>query len=115
MTNEQKLEIIETLLEDGSGYMPTTETLETYLTLSANEILAWMYHLVGGVPENVTDVPSKYEGIQIYAVIVGFTQSGAEGQGQSIENGVHRNFKYTDMLDYIHNNVLPIVRVGAVT
>ena len=115
MTNEQKLEIIETLLEDGSGYMPTTETLETYLTLSANEILAWMYHLVGGVPEDVTDVPSKYEGIQIYAVIVGFTQSGAEGQGQSIENGVHRNFKYTDMLDYIHNNVLPIVRVGAVT
>lgn len=115
MTNEQKLEIIETLLEDGSGYMPTTETLETYLTLSANEILAWMYHLVGGVPEDVTDVPSKYEGIQIYAVVVGWTHAGAEGQTVSIENGVHRHFNYTDMLDYIHNNVLPIVRVGAVS
>lgn len=115
MTDAQKLEIVRTLLDDGSGYIPTDETLNTYIAVAGNEILSWMYHLVGGIPTDVTDVPSKYEGIQIYAVIVGFTQSGAEGQGLSIENGVHRNFKYTDMLDYIHNNVLPFVRVGAVT
>lgn len=115
MTDAQKLTTVQTLIEDGSGYMPSDETLNTYIQVAGNEILAWMYHLVGGIPADVTDVPSKYEGIQIYAVIVGFTQSGAEGQGQSIENGVHRNFKYTDMLDYIHNNVLPFVRVGAVT
>jgi hypothetical protein len=115
MTDEQKLITVQTLLDDGTGYMPSENLLNTYLSMAGNEILAWMYHLVGGVPEDVTDVPSKYEGIQIYAVIVGFTQSGAEGQGLSIENGVHRDFKYTDMLDYIHNNVLPYVRVGAVT
>jgi hypothetical protein len=115
MTDEQKLITVQTLLDDGTGYMPSDNLLNTYLSMAGNEILAWMYHLIGGVPEDVTDVPSKYEGIQIYAVIVGFTQSGAEGQGLSIENGVHRDFKYTDMLDYIHNNVLPYVRVGAVT
>ncbi len=115
MTNARKLEIIETLLEDGSGYMPTTETLETYLAIAQDEILAWMYPLVGGVPEDVTEVPSKYEGIQIYAVVVGWTHAGAEGQGLSIENGVHRDFRYSDMLDYIHNNVLPYVRVGAIS
>jgi hypothetical protein len=115
MTDAQKLDIIKTLIDDGTGYMPSDETLNTYIAVAGNEILSWMYHLVGGVPEDVTDVPSKYEGIQIYAVIVGFTQSGAEGQGLSIENGVHRNFKYTDMLDYIHNKVLPIARVGAVS
>jgi hypothetical protein len=114
MTDAEKLNSIKILLEDGSGYMPTDETLTEYITLAKKEILAWMYHLVGGVPDNVTDVPSKYEGTQIYAVIVGFTQSGAEGQGLSIENGVHRDFKYADMLDYIHNNVLPYVRVGAI-
>ena len=74
-----------------------------------------MYHLVGGVPDDVAEVPSKYEQIQIYAVVVGWTHAGAEGQGLSIENGVHRDFRYSDMLDYIHNNVLPIARVGAVT
>jgi len=115
MTDAQKLITVQTLIQDGSGYMPSDDLINTYITIAGNEILAWMYHLVGGVPEDVIEVPSKYEGIQIYAVVVGFTQSGAEGQGQSIENGVHRNFKYTDMLDYIHNNVLPIVRVGAVS
>lgn len=115
MTDAQKLITVQTLLEDGSGYAPSDLTIQTYLTLAKNEILAWMYHLVGGVPEDVTEVPSKYEGIQVYAVVVGWTHAGAEGQGLSIENGVHRDFKYSDMLDYIHNNVLPFARVGAIT
>jgi hypothetical protein len=114
MTDSQKLTTVKTLIEDGSGYMPSDETLNTYISIAGNEILAWMYHLVGGVPDSVTEVPSKYEGIQVYAVLVGFTQSGAEGQGLSIENGVHRDFRYSDMLDYIHNKVLPYARVGAV-
>lgn len=115
MTDEQKLEIIETLLDDGTGYMPSEETLNTYITVAGSEILYWMYHLVGGVPEDVTEVPSRYDNVQIYAVVVGWTHAGAEGQGLSIENGVHRDFKYSDMIDYIHNNVLPYVRVGAVS
>jgi hypothetical protein len=115
MTDAQKLITVQTLIEDGSGYMPSDETLNTYIQVAGNEILAWMYHLVGGVPENVTEVPNKYEGIQIYAVVVGWTHAGAEGQGLSIENGVHRDFRYSDMLDYIHNNVLPYVRVGAIS
>jgi len=114
MTDAQKLVTIQTLLEDGSGYMPTDETLAEYITLAKKEILAWMYHLVGGVPEDVTEVPAKYETIQIYSVIAGWTHAGAEGQSVSIENGVHRHFDYVDMLDYIHNNVLPFVRVGAI-
>ena len=115
MTDAEKLNSIKILLEDGSGYMPTDETLTEYITLAKKEILAWMYHLVGGVPEDVTEVPAKYETIQIYSVIAGWTHAGAEGQIVSIENGVHRHFSYTDMLDYIHNNVLPFVRVGAIS
>ncbi|MBQ1572302.1 MAG: hypothetical protein IIZ78_14335 [Clostridiales bacterium] len=115
MTDSQKLTTVKTLIEDGSGYMPSDETLNTYISIAGNEILAWMYHLVGGVPDDVAEVPTKYEQIQIYAVVVGWTHAGAEGQGLSIENGVHRDFRYSDMLDYIHNNVLPIARVGAVT
>lgn len=115
MTDAEKLTTLKVLLEDGSGYMPTDETLNTYISLSKSEILAWMYHLIGGVPEDVTEVPPRYETIQIYSVLAGWTHAGAEGQSVSIENGVHRHFEYTDMLNYIHNNVLPFVRVGAVT
>ena len=115
MTDAQKLNTIKALLEDGSGYMPSDGVLGHYISIAKDEILAWRYHLVGGVPTEVTSLPSKYDSIQIYAVIAGWTHAGAEGQTVSIENGVHRHFKYTDMLDYIHNNVLPLVRVGAVS
>ena len=115
MTDAQKLSTIKALLDDGTGYMPSDELLNTYIELSQSEILSWMYHLIGCVPEDVMGVPDRYETIQIYAVVTGFTHSGAEGQTLSIENGVHRDFKYVDMLDYIHNNVLPIVRVGALS
>lgn len=115
MTDVQKLQTLKVLLEDGSGYMPSDETLEAYIALSGNEILAWMYHLVGDIPSGVTEVPAKYENVQIYAIVAGWTHAGAEGQSVSIENGVHRHFEFTDMLDYIHQNVLPYARVGAVT
>lgn len=114
MTDAQKLLTVKTLLEDG-GDVPSDEKLNTYIAVAGNEILAWMYHLVGGVPSNVTAVPSKYEGVQVYAVVAGYTQAGAEGEQTHIENSVHRHFRYSDMLDYIHNNVLPFVRVGAIS
>lgn len=114
MTDTQKLTILQTLLSDG-GDVPGDEKLLTYLALSSQEILAWKYHLVGGVPEDVTDVPTADEGAQIYAVIAGYTHAGAEGEQTHIENGVHRHFMYEDMIGYIRNHVLPYVRVGAVT
>lgn len=113
MTDAQKLVTLQTIL-GGDGEVPDDDTLNTYLTVAGDEILEWMYHLIGGVPAGVTEVPGRYAGTQIYAVIAGFTQAGAEGESAHIENGVHRNFRFSDMLDYIHNNVLPFVRVGAV-
>ena len=113
MTDAQKLLTVKTLLEDG-GEVPSDEKLTTYIMLSGSEILAWKYHLVGGVPSNVTDVPSVDEGAQIYAVIAGYTHAGAEGEQTHIENGVHRHFIYEDMIGYIRNHVLPIARVGSV-
>lgn len=114
MTDAEKLTTLQTLMADG-GDVPSEAKLNTYLAIAANEILAWMYHLVGGVPESVSTVPSRYEGTQIYAVIAGYTHAGAEGQSAHTENSVTRNFDYSDMLDYIHNHVLPYVRVGAVS
>ena len=114
MTDAQKLVTLQTLLDDGTGSIPSDDKLNTYLSLSANEILAWKYHLIGGVPDDVADVPSADEGAQIYAVVAGYTHAGAEGEQTHIENGVHRHFIYSDMVDYIRNHVLPYVRVGAV-
>lgn len=114
MTDAQKLQTVKMLLDDGTGYLPSDEKMSLYITLAGNEILAWKYHLIGGVPANVTDVMSTDEVAQIYAVVAGFTHAGAEGEQTHIENGVHRHFMYEDMVGYIRNHVLPYARVGAV-
>ena len=114
MTTDEKLATLATLLDDG-GEVPTSDKLYTYLTLARKEILAWMYHLIGGVPETITDVPERYDTTQIYSVVAGYTHAGSEGQSAHNENGIQRIFKYSDMLDYIHNNVLAYVRVGSVS
>lgn len=115
MTDAQKLIMVKTLLDDGTGYLPSDEKLNAYISLSGSEILAWKYHLVGGVPSDVTEVSMTDEVTQIYAVVAGYTHAGAEGEELHIENGVHRHFIYSDMVGYIHNNVLPLVRVGAIS
>lgn len=114
MTDAEKLTVIKTLLDDG-GEMPSDEKLNTYIQIAGQEILSWKYHLVGGVPDDVTEVPAAEDITHIYAVVAGYTHAGAESEKQHNENGVTRVFIYADMVDYIRNNVLPYVRVGAVT
>lgn len=115
MTDAEKLNTVKTLLGDGGGTVPSDETLKTYISVAGQEILNWKYHLIGGVPDSAVSVPKLEEMKQIYAVIAGYTHAGAEGQSSHSENGIVRDFKYGDMLQYIHDNVLPYVRVGAVT
>ena len=114
MTDAEKLTVIKTLLDDG-GEMPSDEKLNTYIQIAGQEILAWKYHLIGGVPDDVTEVPAAEDVTHIYAVVAGYTHAGSEGEKQHNENSVNRVFIYSDMVDYIRNNVLPYVRVGAVT
>ena len=113
MTDQEKITQIKALLSDG-GSLPSDDKLTAYLGLAKQEILNWMYSQTGGVPSDVTAVPTKYEVTQIYAVVAGYTHAGAEGETQHNENGINRVFNNADMLDYIRRNVLPIVRIGAV-
>ena len=113
MTDAEKLAKVQLLLNDG-GEVPASEVLEEYIRLAGQEILYWRYHLVGDVPDDVSTVPTKYDNVQIYAVIAGYTHAGAEGQSSHAENGINRVFIYADMSDYIHDHVLPYARVGAV-
>ena len=114
MTDGEKLTMLRTLLDDG-GALPSDEKLVVYLNLARTEILQWLYHQIGGVPDDVTNVPDKYEPTQIYAVVAGYTHAGSEGQTDHNENGINRKFRFTDMIDYIRQNVVAYARVGAVT
>lgn len=93
----------------GAAYSAELDNMLTaYLEAAGKEIIAWRYSYSG---QTVTEVPAEYEMTQIYAVIAGYSQSGAEGQIAHSENGISRTFKYPDMLRYIRTNVIPLCGV----
>ena len=106
MTADEKLEMTMALLGvSGAKY---EELLEIYLRAAEKEIIAWRYSYSHSGP---SEVPPEYEMTQIYAVIAGYSQSGAEGQLSHSENGISRMFKHEDMVKYIRSNVIPLAGV----
>lgn len=102
MTTDEKLTMVKTLLEV-SGEAEDAR-IKVYLTAAEKEILSWRYSLSS---QKVTAVPEEYEMTQVFAVVAGYSQSGAEMQTQHSENGVSRIFCYADMIQYIRANVIP--------
>lgn len=101
MTDAEKLVQLKALLQ----ITDTTQdaTLAVYLSLSKSEILSWLYS--GNTPDDVVDVPERYEPTQIMACVVGFGQAGAEGQLTHSENGISRAWSHEDMVAYIRSHV----------
>lgn len=110
MTDEAKLNRLKTLLgETGSD---EDKLLEEYLAIAKDEILNWLYIRLGAVPPEVDEVPAAYEQVQIMAVLAAYNIRGAEGQTLHIENGMHRQFVYDDLVKYVRSHVFPYVRLS---
>ena len=107
MTDDPKLVQLKALLQ----ITDTTQdsVLAVYLELARDEILSWLYS--GKTPEGVTDVPKRYIPTQIQAVVVGFSQSGADGQLSHSENSISRTWKYDSMVAFIRSHVAAYVGV----
>lgn len=110
MTPEAKLAMVKAILRIDDTDTSEDALITTYLNMAQQEMLAWRYSHANpdNVPENV---PPEYEITQVQAVINGYTQAGVEGQVLSIENGIHRHFNYSDMVEYIRAHVIPIAGV----
>jgi hypothetical protein len=106
MTLNEKLVLLSSLLAN-DPVVPSQELLTAYLKMAEQEILSWRYSY-GTAP---TEVPAEFEITQIYAVLAGLSNAGAEGETNHSENGISRTFRYDSMLAYIHANVRPICKV----
>ena len=105
MTSAEKLDMVKSMLGINNTDMDTLIT--TYLTASEREILTWRYSYA----EIPSAVPVEYEMTQIHAVVAGFSLRGSENQTGHSENGIARQFSYSDMIQYIRSNVIPMCKV----
>ena len=108
MTDEEKLNLVKSILtlDDSSE----DEHIRAYLTVSEREILDWRFSYLSE-DRRPEEVPPEYEMTQVYAVVAGYSQSGAENQTAHTENGIQRTFRHADMIDYIRTHVLAYVGV----
>jgi hypothetical protein len=110
VTPEAKLAMVKAILRIDDTDTSEDALITTYLDMAQQEMLAWRYSHAN--PNNVPEtVPTEYEITQVQAVINGYTQAGVEGQVLSIENGIHRHFNYSDMVEYVRAHVIPIAGV----
>lgn len=107
MTNIEKLSRLKMIL--GKCGLEDS-VLEEYLSLAEEEIVNYIYSMTGTSGVAVR-LPKEYEQVQIWAVVYGINQRGAEGETNHIENGIERNFGFNDMVDYIHAHTVPYARV----
>jgi hypothetical protein len=107
MTDAEKLEQVKSLMNITGTDLDAQ--LAVFLSFAKNEILAWLYS--GKTPDDVTDVPARYEPTQIMAVVYGYGQAGAEGQTAYAENGISRTWKYDNMVAFVRSHVFPYVEV----
>lgn len=110
MTKAQKLSQLKLML----GYKDDSEdeVLAVYLSQSEREILSWRYGEAAFEDGDlILELPPQYEIIQLNAVLAGYNIRGAEGQDKHNENGIYRNFKYEDMVHYIHAHISQMARL----
>jgi hypothetical protein len=107
MSDAEKLAQVKSLMNITSTDLDAQ--LAVFLSFAKNEILAWLYS--GKTPDDVTDVPARYEPTQIMAVVYGYRQAGAEGQTAYAENGISRTWKYDSMVAFIRDHVFPYIEV----
>lgn len=89
MTNEEKIALLRGMV----GNHDDTTVLTTYLTLAGKKIIAKAYPYV----TDVTQVPEKYEYLQVEIAAYMMNKRGAEGQVTHSENGIQRQYENADV------------------
>lgn len=89
MTDTEKLTALKAVVGDSD----TDEVLSTYLKLAGSKILAKAYPY----DDTVTEVPVKYEYLQVEIAAYMLNKRGAEGQTSHSENGISRTYENADI------------------
>lgn len=87
MTEEKKIDYVKSLVDDTAI---TDNLITVYLDMAKSNILSRMYPFV--IPED-TDMPERYDMIQVQLAARYIMRRGGEGELSHSENGISRSFK----------------------
>lgn len=95
------------LLESIVGGDEEESTLFAYLQIAGQAILNKAYPYESA--DKPTDVPEKYQMLQVEIAAFLMNKRGGEGETQHIENGIHRNYQNAYIPDDMLRQVVPNV------
>lgn len=105
MTLAERVATVQAKLNDELA----TDAVVTELLEDAQEaIFLRMYPF--GVPEDVTDVPARYQRLQIKLAVRYFNRIGADGETVHLENGIHHHFGSANDEDLLQE-VMQVIRL----
>ncbi len=105
MTKEQKIIMLEQMMDDGTP----PAVLEVYLELAGQKILNRMYPFKNDYEG--LEIPARYDSVHLKIANYMLNKRGAEGQIQHIENGIHRNYGDADVPEAMLKDVVPFCQV----
>lgn len=103
MTDVEKLTALRSMI----GSSDTDEVLSTYLMLAGRKIIGKAFPY----KDDVTEVPVKYETLQLEIASYMLNKRGAEGQTQHSENGITRQYENADIPASMLKTVIPFCGV----
>jgi len=108
MDNEQKMTELRAILEPEEEEMPV---LLSYLEQAKYAILNRMYPYATDLEYEGIDVPERFHMKQVRIAAYLLNKRGAEGETTHIENGIHRNYRGSDIPVELLQDVMPQVGI----
>ena len=102
MTREEKITLVSAMSGE-SDY----DTVSAYLHLAGMKIIGLAYPY----DSTVTEVPARYEHVQIDAAVYLLNKRGGEGETAHSENGVSRTYENADLPASMLRGIVPMCGV----
>lgn len=99
MTDVEKLTALKAMV----GSSDSDEVLSTYLNFAGSKILAKAYPF----QNDVSEVPTQYEYLQVEIAAYMLNKRGAEGETVHTENGISRTYENADVPTSMLKAVIP--------
>lgn len=103
MEKADKIEMVKAMSEEADD-----EVISAYLTIAGRKIISRAYPF----SDSVTEVPTKYEHIQIEATVYLLNKRGAEGESAHSENGISRSYENGDLPESMLSEIVPVGKVS---